>query len=213
MTEFRSFLVLVCMFSHYLQLSSSMKLGEQRHAETKFHSNVSEKKELEGEWKFSDESECPEPNVILPCVCTIEDTANIKLECTSITTEQLFNVFQQEFPVKNMSVLYVINSFEPLILNFSTNQLTFEEIGFNDVGSLAIYDEFLADSSARLKELKVIHAELTSDGFPFSTLSNYKVLDYLHLSRTGLTSLPTISSASLTFINIQNHDIDTIIPG
>ena len=211
MTEFRCFLVLVCMLSHSLQLSSSMKLGEHRHAETKFHSNVSEIKELDV--KLTDESVCPEPDEILPCVCTIEDTANIKLECTSITTEQLFNVFQQEFPVKNMSVLYVINSFEPLILNFSTNQLTFEEIGFNDVGSLAIYDEFLADSSARLKELKVIHAELTSDGFPFSTLPNYEVLDYIHLSRTGLTSLPTISSASLTFINIQNHDIDTIIPG
>ena len=201
-------MVLLC-----LQTSSSTSIAITRDTGTNYYSNTLKMADLGGKRKASRESPCPEAADILPCFCTIEDTVNINVECSSVTTEQLFNVFQQEFPVPSMNALHILDCSEPLSLNFSTNPISFEEIAFNDVGSLSIYDEFLASSSQRLRELSVIHADLTPEGFPFTTLSNYEVLDYLHLSRTELRFLPTISSSTLSFINIQKHDFEAIIPG
>ena len=159
------------------------------------------------------EEECPEPTSILPCVCSSSNGTGISLQCSNANSEQLLSVFQQDFPVKDLDLLEISDSTEPLTLDFSTNDVTFRRIEFFETSSLQITDEFFASSSNRLLNLIFYNVEFTAEGFPFNSLGNYVELHTLGFFFAGLTNIPVMSSSSLSDISITGNSITTIEPG
>ena len=162
--------------------------------------------------RSSDESFCPTPEDILPCTCYYQ-YERIFFVCQDVTSDELFNVFQQEFPLKELFLLSVELSFEPMVLNFSTNGISFEQIYFDDTDVLEIHNEFFESSTDTLTTIGINNAKLNANGFPFSILPSLTQLWCIELTNAGLSQLEKISSATIDDIHIAGNDIDTIEPG
>ena len=189
-------------------ISLSTKDLEHRHSELKHFPRDFDAKLREKEGPY-----CPPAQDILPCVCEASNATLVHLSCYNVTSEELANVFKQDFPVNELEELSIINSTAPLTLNFSTNVVSFAAIEFSNTGSLEIRSEFFASSFDRLEYLSFTQVEFTSDGFPFNSLPNFETLYELAFYTIGLSTLPAISSGSLIYIFINSNDIESIEPG
>ena len=159
---------------------------------------------------------CPDEKAIEPCYCTVVDESELHLVCpTNSTRDQLANVFQQDFPVKNFYEFYLHHNDLIETLDFSLNGVTFERIWFYP-GPFAINEispEFFLDSADTLTYWSLPQSQLTENGFPFETLSSYTVLDYIDLSQAPISEIPPIVSPKLRYIDLYQIQVSTIEPG
>ena len=203
----------LCVLALYTHGSFSATVPKARHHRMKPFSHTPDVDHLKEGGEGSAGPYCPAALDILPCSCFAENATRVYLDCNRVNSEQLANVFQQDFPVQSMTQLYITNSSQPLILDFSMNGVSFAGIVIVDTGLLEIHEEFLSSSYERLYYLVIDNVELASEVFPFSSLPEFHVLYELEMVSAGLNILPTISSPSLVDLYFDKNDIDTIEPG
>ena len=209
----QKFVLALCVLALHIHGSFSATVPKTQHHIMKPFPHTPDVEHLKEGGKGSEGPYCPASLDILPCNCVAEAPTRVYLDCIGANSEQLANVFQQDFPVQNMTMLYIRNSSDPLILDFSTNGLSFQEIEIINTGLLEIHEEFFSSSYEKLLILIFSNVELTSEGFPFTSLPEFQVLSGLNMISVGLNILPTISSRSLVNLVITLNDIDTIEPG
>ena len=158
---------------------------------------------------------CPDAADIAPCVC-IEIGFNLYLDCTDAESdEELEQVFQQYFPVREFFEFQMHRTESLVNLNFTTNGVSFENFIFS-TGPFSIQniaDEFFADSALDVTVIDIESSQIGDDGFPFASLSNYPQLDTLQLTGGQITEVPRIVSFSLSALRLSNNQIASVEPG
>ena len=207
-------MLVLCLMLICIQASSSTGYDGGRFTDGRSLIHRHELKDLTEEGKSYEGEFCPDPDSISPCLCYGFSETAVDILCLEASTEQIANVFQQEFPYKHLFELFITNTLEPVSLNFSTNDITFKAIEVYLTSIDEIREEIFASSFDTLEYLIFDTTVLPAEGFPFYVLPQFTNLYALDLSRCGLTSIPTtISSESLSGILIESNDIVTLEPG
>ena len=162
---------------------------------------------------------CPSDEGIDPCTCWYQDTS-LFLDCTEVPSEErLAEVFQQDFPVKDFDTFYINTTNSLVNLDFDLNGVTFRKVKFSD----GIYDGsstietisagLFAGSVDTLEILRVRSSNLTTEGFPFSSLSQYTRLRDVTIDGSNVETIPKVESSTLEYFGIQNSKVISLSPG
>ena len=163
--------------------------------------------------KLNKESACPNADDIAPCTCyASSDNKWVDLDCSMVKdSDQLGNIFQANFPVKQFSQLVISNNQHIKELPEGVfNDVAFETISIQRTSLSHVDEGTFKGSKDVLKSLKIVQSKLTDDGFPFSSLKSYKALEVFHLSFAKLTKFPKISSDSLARVNFLSNKIHEV---
>ena len=183
---------------------------------TERHSELSEQSKYEPTSRFQKVYPCPEADDIMPCVCTVDSSNRLSLDCSNITSNtELNNIFTKDFPVSEFYE-FKIDSNE-YITELGPNvyqNVTFERINIWETNIHSISENALATSAARLNYIYINRGLLNETSFPFHRLADYVVLDNLYLDvQREMTAVPIMSSDSVTGISFYASSIATITPG
>ena len=158
---------------------------------------------------------CPDPEAILPCTC-YQQLASLHLDCTQVESEeQLSQVFQQNFPVKDFFKFEMTTNSRILTLDVPTNGVSFEYVDlFPGPFSLeAVGENFFLDSVDTLTDIRIHDTNLTTEGFIFSSMAAFPNLDMVDLSQSRLSYLPDLQNDNLRVFGAGFTDISTLNPG
>lgn len=156
------------------------------------------------------EALCPEPQDILPCVCTNVSLSSMKMDCSEIVDEyELMNVFSAFFPVTNFDKLVIANNnYLTTLPNGVFNNVSFRSISIYR-GVLEIIEEAALSSSFSTAESLMLYQNKISD-FPFHVLSSFIRLTILSLADNHLQGLPDLSSATLEHLYLDNNPLGQV---
>ncbi|CAG0885901.1 unnamed protein product [Darwinula stevensoni] len=157
-----------------------------------------------------DEIQCPNPSEIEPCVCEINSDFGydiLLLDCSAVTsTEELQVAFQADFPTPVVDELLVRNAtldFLPAGV-FGSKELKKAIISESRLRS--VDGNAFAGSEGSLTWLDLSENQLQE--FPFEEiLSGLTQLSHLTLWRNSLSSIPSLSSQSLLWLNLAFNQI------
>lgn len=163
-----------------------------------------------GEKGSVSEALCPEPQDILPCICTNASLSSMKMDCSEILDEyELMNVFSAFFPVTEFNELVIANNDYLITLpNGVFNDVSFRTISIHG-GVLEVIEEAALTSSFTTAQYLMFHQNKISD-FPFHVLSSFTDLKSLSLADNNLQELPDLSSATLEHLYLDNNPLEQV---
>lgn len=159
---------------------------------------------------------CPFAEDIAPCICSIDEDHNIDLDCTNIESDaQLANVFQQDFPIKQLQGFYMTENLALRALGNVLNGVSFERIDIHPgpFELAVISDYFLLDCKDTLSFFRLDGSNLISGGFPFSTLDEMEDLEMLTIMGNNFTWIPKLYGPKITDLRFIDGRTETIEPG
>ena len=162
-----------------------------------------------------DDYPCPAAAAIAPCTCLWLLT-ELYLDCTSaVSNEEINQVFQQEFPVKAFYEFAITETSSIIDLDFSTNGVTFWRFNFISGPTTieTVSENVFLDSTDMVRVIMFENSQITETGFPFDALSSYSNLDFLDFYGSQLSSVPPITSDTLTQLVVGNNLITEVSPG
>lgn len=156
---------------------------------------------------------CPNPQDILPCVCSGEDQYSMDMDCSQVENEdQLARVFSANFPLTQFRQLNIkSNTNLKIIRKGDLGVVSFQQIQFTDGVLEEVQEEALSHSYSSLTYIHIYQNELSK--FPFSELSLFTSLAYLNLFGNKFDQFPVMESNSLTEIELAVNLISEIPVG
>ena len=160
---------------------------------------------------FGDSSplSCPDPDDIAPCSCS-----GNSITCDGdMTQTDIETVFQATFPVQDLDTFVLSNNKILTELDSSVFcTVTFQAIDVHyDENLSQISDSFFVGQENTLRNVSIHNTQLSSDGFPYSSLSLLTYLTYLDLSSNSISSIPVpIPSNSLITLRYEGNVIESI---
>nr|XP_053653787.1 oplophorus-luciferin 2-monooxygenase non-catalytic subunit-like isoform X1 [Cherax quadricarinatus] len=153
---------------------------------------------------------CPPDADILPCVCTVQSSVDMYMDCSAVTSsEELRTIFSINFPFVNFIRLDIIGNTALTELRAGDlGPTTYKEIYITG-GVLEIIDEnALSGSYSTLTTLDLQSNELTS--FQFDEISSFEALHTLRVDDNDFKIFPDISSTSLLFLSFGSNPLGAI---
>lgn len=163
-----------------------------------------------GERGSVSEALCPEPQDILPCICTNASLSSMKMDCSNVLDEfELMNVFSAFFPVTEFNELVIANNDDLITLpNGVFKNVSFRIISIHG-GALEVIEEAaLTSSFTTAQNLMLYQNEIST--FPFHILSSFTDLKTLTLADNNLQELPDLSSATLEHLYLDNNPLKQV---
>ncbi|CAL4073298.1 unnamed protein product, partial [Meganyctiphanes norvegica] len=175
------------------------------------------------------EDSCPDPDDILPCVC---DTDKLTIDCSNVTdAEELSNVFQAYFPVKNMHRLVIQGnrqlmtipddafgevSFEIMsLLDNSVENFTNTALGGSENTLVNIYTEpnVTQFSFYHIRYMNVLESLGVKGKYTTWTGIVSSSLKHLFLGSDQITHIPELDLPALEILSMDNTKLTNIAPG
>ena len=161
------------------------------------------------------QSNCPSPDAIAPCICE-EPHSLLILDCSLVESEQqLESIFEQEFPKTEFDEFHMSENLFIKKLNFSTNGISFVSIDLF-LGPFVleeVTEEFLIGSAATLETIRIHNSNVTTEKFPFDSLSSFPKLDLFDLSLSDVTWLPKVDHDRIRVFSFGQSSIASFDPG
>lgn len=159
---------------------------------------------------------CPYAAAILPCVCTVDDTSNITVDCTEVDSEeQLAAVFQQDFPVKELYQFSMANNSAVKTLDNFLNGVTFDRVSLEPGPFVleTVSEQFLLALKDTLQYLSISYSNLTTEQFPFAVLPSMNLLETLRFYGSEFNSIPPILAPKLSLFLVNYSPVDRLLNG
>ena len=159
---------------------------------------------------------CPEDADIAPCVCWVDSSSRLFLDCSNITSNEALNeVFLNPFPDTEFYEFLISsnNNFTQLQSNCFGN-VSFERIVILDTSINLVSHFALTSSERRLSHVHIYKGFLTESTFPFNHLSEYTSLRYLDIeAQNELVWVPPLTSSTLDYLALYGCSVASISPG
>ena len=158
---------------------------------------------------------CPEPTDIAPCVCTVTETYDLRLDCSAVESlEQLSDVFRHDFPVKHFNQFWIDNNSNIQYLADIFNGVSFTSIQMNNVLNLREISKFaFFDSKYTLEILYIYCSALDEKTFPFRTLNEFPKLSSLTIAAGNIYFWPVFVSSSMKRVSFYEEQVYTLPAG
>lgn len=164
---------------------------------------------------------CPVADAIAPCVCMFEvhnDTGLVytDLVCSDVQSEEeLANVFQQEFPVKEFRKFHMSSNDAIHDLGNILNGVTFEVISLAPGTFVlqSVSDYILFDNRNTLTSFDISASQIQTELFPFDVLPSMQALVSFAIKSSKLAYLPKLDSPTIRELKFSYGNIDALEPG
>lgn len=159
---------------------------------------------------------CPPQTGILPCTCETDNSYNIIMDCSDVTSEdELANAFNVMFPFDDVDSLTINNAAMTNDIQNLTSGI-FQTKSFRDVMIVGtnlerIADDVFSESHQTLLNMNFYDNKLSV--FPYETLSLYNLSTTLNLDDNQLTVLRNIESLSIRGISLNHNQNLVLIDG
>ncbi|CAG0902817.1 unnamed protein product [Darwinula stevensoni] len=155
------------------------------------------------------QSPCPDPEAIIPCVCSHNETlATVTVDCSEATSsEEIFSAFNDaDWPILNLTSFWLErNDRVEQLPEGVFGDVTFQEIEVSRTSVESIDPEALLPSKDRLERLDINNSKLKE--FPFEIIAQFSILTYLSLGANELTSLSSFQSSSLETLGVAGNQL------
>ncbi|XP_037793527.1 oplophorus-luciferin 2-monooxygenase non-catalytic subunit-like [Penaeus monodon] len=154
---------------------------------------------------------CPDPQDISPCVCTVDEQHNMKLDCSQVESEdQLAQVFSSYIPFTHFHSLYISgNQHLKILRNGALGPASFEWIHITEGVLEEVQDEALSQSYPTASHINFQANNVSR--FPFYELPLFTSLVHLQMQTNSLESFPVLNSDTLQEI-VLNENLFGEIP-
>ena len=181
--------------------------------QTKFFNETSEL--LQSIGSSEKEFPCPNATAIQPCICTVDSSSRLNLDCSRVWDDDELNaVFLNHFPVLDFYSFEI--SVNPNVTQLQANcfgNVSFEMIMLSNTAINLISPYALTPSQSTLNYVHINYGFLTESTFPFDELDKYTNLDVLIVDLQQLTWVPPLSSNTLTILELYGNALTSIAPG
>lgn len=153
---------------------------------------------------------CPDPQDISPCVCTVDEQHNMKLDCSQVESEdQLAQVFSSNIPFPSFRKLLINrNQHLKVLRNGDLGPASFQIIEIMSGLLEEVQDGALSKSYSTATRIDLQLNRLSK--FPFHEIPSFTSLTTLWLNLNSLSEFPILTSDSLTDIQIDGNFISEI---
>ncbi|XP_063588961.1 oplophorus-luciferin 2-monooxygenase non-catalytic subunit-like [Penaeus indicus] len=152
---------------------------------------------------------CPNPDDILPCICTADEDNQMDLDCSRVASEdELERVFSSTFPFSTFRNLTIVdNTYLKTLKNQSLGIASFTGVYIMNSVLEVVESHALVNSFGTAQVINMQNNSLSS--FPFETVFSFSSLVELDLSDNQLT-FPAIGSESLLTLDLSNNQVDDV---
>ncbi|XP_071528341.1 oplophorus-luciferin 2-monooxygenase non-catalytic subunit-like [Panulirus ornatus] len=153
---------------------------------------------------------CPDPQSILPCVCTVLPDFSMDMNCSDVESgDDLARVFSLEFPFAEFNKL-TINKNKNLkaLRGGDLGPTNYKEIHITNGALETIVMTALSGSYSTLTSLNVGHNSLLS--FPFQEIHSFRYLERLDIQDNLLKDFPDMSSPTLQVLQMRDNPLEHI---
>ncbi|XP_047485609.1 oplophorus-luciferin 2-monooxygenase non-catalytic subunit-like [Penaeus chinensis] len=153
---------------------------------------------------------CPDPQDISPCVCTVDLQHNMDIDCSQVESEdQLAQVFSSNIPFPTFQKLLIDRNKNLRVLrNGDLGPASFQIIEIVHGILEEVQDGALSHSYSTATRIDLQVNKLTK--FPFHEIPSFTSLSSLWLSLNSFSEFPSITSDSLTDIQLNTNFISEI---
>ncbi|XP_071537757.1 oplophorus-luciferin 2-monooxygenase non-catalytic subunit-like [Panulirus ornatus] len=159
------------------------------------------------------EWQCPSPEAIWPCRCSVDSRNNMDMDCSAVSSEeQLAAVFRTYFPNPNFRkfILYKNDRVKTLQAGALGNT-TYQQIWITE-GALETIEEGALFGSFHTAFYLVLNFNRISD-FPFSDLPSFSGLVSLDLRHNHLVGFPKLASSTLQALYLSYNALECLPVG
>jgi len=152
---------------------------------------------------------CPDPQDILPCVCSAYG-ANMDMDCSQVENEdQLARVFSANFPFTDFRMLTIeSNSNLKVLREGDLGVASFTWISIRNGKLEEVQTNALSQSYSTVTRIDFGYNEIST--FPFEELPLFTSLSVLSLYNNKLGYFPKLRSDTITSLNLGNNLMNRI---
>ncbi|XP_042859952.1 oplophorus-luciferin 2-monooxygenase non-catalytic subunit-like [Penaeus japonicus] len=153
---------------------------------------------------------CPDPQDISPCICTVDAQHNMDIDCSQVQSEdQLARVFSSNIPFTHFRRLDILqNQHLQVLRKGALGPASFELITISDGVLEEVQEEALSQSYSTVTHLNLQVNNVSY--FPFHELPLFTSLVSLRMHRNSLRNFPSLSSATLQEVVLNENMFDYI---
>ena len=166
-------------------------------------------------WEVAPVFPCPEAADIAPCICYIDGSNRLNMDCSNITSnEELNSVFLGDIPSTEFYRFKIYdNTFITQLQGSCFGNVTFERIEIVNTNINYVSPHALNKSASTLSCIHIHGGTLTHSAFPFNDLDKYTNIDELDLDYQDLAVIPLMSSNTLTILAFDFSSVSSFSQG